>query len=76
MADNVYIERLWRTIQYEMVHLHSFDTVAQVRNGLPLKANYHAPDAVFAKKTTPTKQELFASFIPAQQHHLGATVMI
>ena len=30
-ADNVYIERLWRTIKYEMVYLHSFDSVAQVR---------------------------------------------
>src|SRR3972149_8651932 len=33
-ADNVYVERLWRTIKYEMLHLHSFDTVAQVRSEL------------------------------------------
>lgn len=73
-ADNVYIERLWRTIKYEMVYLHSFDTVEQVRAALAnyiafyntrryhSTLNYHTPDAIFAKKIIPTKRELFASF--------------
>ena len=30
-ADNIYIERLWRTIKYEMIYLHSFDTIAQIQ---------------------------------------------
>jgi len=73
-ADNVHIERFWRTIKYEMVYLHSFDTVEQVRLELTRyitfynskryhsKLNYHTPDAVFTKKIIPTKQDLFASF--------------
>jgi len=86
-ADNVYIERLWRTIKYEMVHLHSFDTVAQVRSELDRyivfyntrryhsKLNYHTPDAIFAKKLIPTKQELFASFTSSQTYQLGVTMI-
>lgn len=30
-ADNIYIERLWRSIKYEMVYLHSFETVDELR---------------------------------------------
>jgi putative transposase len=86
-ADNVYIERLWRTIKYEMVHLHSFDMVSQVRDALARyimfyntkryhsKLNYHTPDAIFDKKVIPTKQELFASFTLKPVYQFG-TAMI
>jgi putative transposase len=33
-ADNIYIERLWRTIKYEAIYLHSFDSVQQAQNCL------------------------------------------
>lgn len=77
-ADNIYIERLWRSIKYENIYLHSFDTVQQARDALAKyivfynqqrphqSLNYHTPDYVFDKKTIPTKQELFERF--ASQH--------
>lgn len=77
-ADNVYIERLWRTIKYEIIHLHSFDTVQQVRDTLEQyvitynqqrphqSLNYHTPGYVFDKKIIPTKRELFDSFSSQQ----------
>lgn len=73
-ADNVYVERLWRTIKYENVFLHSFDTVGQARITLRnfidfynqerfhQALNYHTPNAVYALKTIPTKQQLFEQF--------------
>lgn len=73
-ADNVYIERLWRSIKYENVFLHSFDTVEQAKNCLSdyinfynqqrphQKLNYHTPDEVYRLGRIPTKQELFDSF--------------
>lgn len=73
-ADNVYVERLWRTIKYENVYLHSFDTVDQARIALcsyidfynqkrPHQAlNYHTPNVIFDLRTVPTKQQLFAHF--------------
>ena len=85
-VDNVYIERLWRTIKYEMVFLHSFDTVMQVRIALDKyinfyngkryhsKLNYHTPDAIFAKKTIPTKKELFESFTSSTSSQQEATM--
>jgi len=78
-ADNVYVERLWRTIKYEKVFLHSFDTVDQARGALRnfidfynqkrchQALNYHTPDDVYALGTIPTKQQLFEQF--KRQHN-------
>lgn len=66
-ADNVYVERLCRTIKQEAVRLHRFDTVEQARHELGKfiefynsrrfhqKLNYHTPDAVYKMGLIPTK---------------------
>jgi putative transposase len=32
--DNIFIERLWWTLKYQYLYLHSFDTGAELRTGL------------------------------------------
>jgi putative transposase len=32
--DNVFVERLWRSLKYEEVYLHAYDTVAEARTGI------------------------------------------
>ena len=32
--DNVFVERLWKTIKYEEVYLHAYDSVSDARDGL------------------------------------------
>jgi putative transposase len=32
--DNVFVERLWRSIKYEEVYLHAYDTVTAAREGI------------------------------------------
>jgi putative transposase len=32
--DNVFVERLWRSVKYEEVYLRAYDTVAEARNSL------------------------------------------
>ena len=32
--DNVFIERLWRSLKYECVYLHAFETGSELRTGL------------------------------------------
>lgn len=32
--DNVFVERLWRSIKYENVYLHAYESVAAVRTGI------------------------------------------
>ena len=33
-VDNVFIERLWRSVKYEEVYLHAYDSLTEARNGL------------------------------------------
>jgi len=86
-VDNKYIERLWRTIKYENVFLHSFDTVGQAREALcsfiefynqkrPHQTlNYHTPDAIFNLGIVPSKQQLFESFKLKNQANFGGANM-
>ena len=32
--DNIFIERLWRSLKYEEVYLHDYENVAQAREGI------------------------------------------
>ena len=32
--DNVFVERLWRSVKYEEVYLHAYDTVCEARAGI------------------------------------------
>ena len=39
--DNVFIERLWRSLKYECVYLHAFETGSDLRNGLARWITYY-----------------------------------
>jgi putative transposase len=57
--DNVFVERLWKTIKYEEVYLHAYDTVCDARAGLARYIDFYnrrrphraldgmTPDAVY-----------------------------
>jgi putative transposase len=39
--DNVFIERLWRSLKYECVYLHAFETGSELRGGLTQWVGYY-----------------------------------
>jgi len=39
--DNVFIERLWRSLKYECVYLHAFETGTEARNGIGDWLNFY-----------------------------------
>jgi putative transposase len=57
--DNVFVERLWKTIKYEEVYLHAYDTVADAKARLARYIDFYnrrrphraldgvTPDAVY-----------------------------
>jgi putative transposase len=52
--DNVFIERLWRSVKYECVYLHAFETGSELRAGLSrwfTYYNHHRPHSRLAGKT-------------------------
>ncbi len=38
--DNVFVERLWRSIKYEEVYLHAYKTVSEARAGIGRYLNF------------------------------------
>ena len=41
--DNVFIERLWKSVKYEEVYLHAYDSVPIAKQGLARYFNFYAP---------------------------------
>ena len=39
--DNVFIERLWRSLKYECVYIHAFETGSELRAGLTKWIDYY-----------------------------------
>ena len=42
--DNVFIERLWRTVKYEEVYLHAYDTVTDAKAGIAVHLDWYNRD--------------------------------
>jgi putative transposase len=63
-VDNVFIERLWRSVKYEDVNLRAYETPAQLRQGLAQYFDFYTarrrhsalerrtPDAVYFNQDT------------------------
>ena len=52
--DNVFIERLWRSLKYECVYLHAFETGSELRAGLAGWIGYYnarRPHSTLAGRT-------------------------
>ena len=39
--DNIFIERLWRSLKYECVYLHAFETGSEARAGIGWWMTYY-----------------------------------
>ena len=44
--DNVFVERLWKSVKYEEVYLHGYDTVSIARQALSRYFDFYAPKEV------------------------------
>ena len=42
--DNVFVERLWRSLKYEDVYLNAYDSMAEARNGIRCYMNFFNND--------------------------------
>lgn len=53
-VDNVFIERLWRSLKYECIYLQEFDNVGQLKSAINSWINFYnniRPHSVFNGKT-------------------------
>ena len=63
--DNVFIERLWRSVKYQEIYLRDYATVADVEEGLKL---------YFAKYNHERPHQSLDNLTPAKVYEWGAEV--
>jgi putative transposase len=67
--DNVFVERLWRSVKYEDIYLRGYETVAELTHGLEKyftfyneerlhqSLSYQSPAKVYSAKQTSTESQ-------------------
>jgi putative transposase len=58
--DNVFIERLWRSLKYECVYIHAFETGSELRAGLNRWIGYYNVDRPHSALAGRTPDEAYA----------------
>jgi len=57
--DNVFIERLWRSLKYEEVYLKAYDTVAQAQQGIGTWMNFYNQERRHASLNRMTPDQVY-----------------
>jgi putative transposase len=59
--DNVFIERLWRSLKYECVFLNAFETGSEARMGIARWIHYYNADRPHSALAGRTPNEVYAT---------------
>lgn len=57
--DNIFIERLWRTVKYEEVYLHSYETVSEARSNLSTYFGFYNKERIHSSLGNLTPYEVY-----------------
>ena len=57
--DNIFIERLWRSVKYECIFLREFDSVAEVKQALESYFKYYNTDRLHERLDYNTPSEIY-----------------
>ena len=63
--DNVFVERLWRSIKYEEVYLHAYDSVSDAKTGLARYINFYNTVRPHSSLDKKTPDEFYFATLPA-----------
>ena len=65
--DNVFVERLWKSIKYEEVYLRSYETVSQARDGIGRYLDFYNAHRPHSSLDAMTPDEYYYQHLPALQ---------
>lgn len=57
--DNVFIERLWRSLKYECIYLNAFDTIREASDGIDYWMNYYNQERPHSSLDDLTPSEMY-----------------
>ena len=70
--DNVFIERLWRSLKYECVYLHAFETGIEARAGIGRWIGYYNTERPHSALAGRTPDEAYA--IDMERGEIGGVI--
>lgn len=62
--DNVFVERLWKSIKYEEVYLHAYDSVRQAKASLARYINFYNTERPHSSLDKQTPDEFYFASLP------------
>ncbi len=65
--DNIFIERLWRTVKYEEVYIHSYDTVKEAKESLDNYSRFYNNERLHQSLGYRTPEEVYTNRIINKQ---------
>ena len=65
--DNIFVERLWRTVKYEDVYLRAYETVSAVRQGLSRYFNFYNSRRPHSSLDRRTPDQAYFNTLPQTQ---------
>ena len=65
--DNVFVERLWRSVKYEEVYLHAYDSVSQAKAGIGRYFAFYNAERPHSSLDTQTPDEYYFATLPAMK---------
>ena len=70
--DNVFVERLWRSVKYEEVYLHAYDSVSEARASLGRYLDFYNRRRPHSSLDARTPDEAYFDPQPQMERHLAA----
>ena len=62
--DNVFVERLWKSVKYERVYLHAYDSVNEARRSIMQYLDWYNGDRPHSQLGRKTPDEAYAVMLP------------
>ena len=66
--DNVFVERLWKSIKYEEVYLHAYDSVSAAKQGLGRYLTFYNQRRPHSRLDRKTPDEFYEEYLPTLHH--------
>ena len=63
--DNIFVERFWRSIKYEEIFLHAYDSVAQAKAGIARYIDFFNTGRPHSSLNAKTPDEFYFATLPA-----------
>lgn len=58
--DNIFVERLWRSVKYENVYIHDYSTIPEAREGLKHYFEFYNAERLHESLGYQTPWEIFS----------------